>query len=261
LINEKYVGHNVWNKKSFKLKQRYVRNPPSAWVRADNAFSPIIDPLVFEAAQQIVLARSYRMSDEAMLDALRQVWRQNGCLSGIIIDESARCPSSRAYIRRFGSLRRTYDLVGYAPDHDYRYVEINRRLRELYPEVVRQAVRAMENTGAKVKQETRIGLFVVNDEFRVSLVLSRCRQTRAGNHRWIIRFENPLTPDITVAVRMEFDAASIRDYYLLPTIDIRADWVRLEDHNEWRFEVYRFDNLDMLCHLASRTPLRRIAYE
>lgn len=34
LINEKYVGDNVWNRVSFKLKKKRVRNSPDIWVRA-----------------------------------------------------------------------------------------------------------------------------------------------------------------------------------------------------------------------------------
>jgi Recombinase len=33
LKNEKYIGNNVWNIQSFKLKQKRVRNSPEAWLR------------------------------------------------------------------------------------------------------------------------------------------------------------------------------------------------------------------------------------
>ena len=39
LINEKYVGNNVWNRRSFKLKKRRVRNQPDVWIRADGVFA------------------------------------------------------------------------------------------------------------------------------------------------------------------------------------------------------------------------------
>ena len=39
LINEKYIGNNVWNRTSGKLKQPRTRNPIDQWVRADGAFS------------------------------------------------------------------------------------------------------------------------------------------------------------------------------------------------------------------------------
>lgn len=261
LTNDKYVGDNVWNRVSFKLKQERVRNPPASWVRADNAFEPIVDRIFFEAARQIILARSYRLTDADMLDALRKLLLRNGYLSGIVIDESPGCPSSSAYASRFGSLLRTYDLIGYSPARDYRYVEINRRLRELHPEVVSAAERAMAETGARVERDVASGLLRVNEEFKVSLALSRCRPTQAGANRWLIRFDNALRPDITVAVRMELDAKSIRDYYLLPAIDVSADFVRLGDHNDFGFEAYRYDDLGMLRHLARRVPLKGVSYE
>ncbi|MFM0732866.1 recombinase family protein [Paraburkholderia sediminicola] len=261
LINDKYVGDNVWNRVSFKLKHERVRNPPASWIRADNAFEPIVDRIIFEAARQIILARSYRLTDTDMLDALRKLLLHNGYLSGIVIDEAAGCPSSSAYTSRFGSLLRTYDLIGYMPARDYRYVEINRRLRELHPEVVSLAERAMADTGARVERDAGSGLLWVNEEFKVSLALSRCRPTVTGSNRWIIRFDNALRPDITVAVRMELDAKSIRDYYLLPTIDVSSDIVRLGDHNDFGFEAYRYEDLGMLCHLARRVPLKGVSYE
>jgi hypothetical protein len=104
-------------------------------------------------------------------------------------------------------------------------------------------------------------LLWVNEEFRVSLALSRCRPTNAGSNRWIIRFDTALRPDITVAVRMELDAQSIRDYFLLPAIDVSTDVVRLGDHNDFGFEAYRYDDLGMLCHLARRVPLKGVSYE
>lgn len=38
LINEKYIGNNVWNRISYKLKKKRVRNDPDMWIRADGVF-------------------------------------------------------------------------------------------------------------------------------------------------------------------------------------------------------------------------------
>ncbi|RKR45963.1 DNA invertase Pin-like site-specific DNA recombinase [Paraburkholderia sp. BL17N1] len=260
LINEKYIGHNVWNRTSFKLKQKRVNNPPASWARADDAFEPLVDKMMFEAARQIILGRSYRLSDGDMLDLLRKVLLRNGYLSGILIDEVACCPSSSAYRSRFGSLLRSYGLIGYTPDRDYRYIEINRRLRALHPEIVAQAKGAMVAAGATVETDPGTELISVNSEFRVSLALCRCRATEAGSNRWLVRFDNAMKPDITVAVRMEPDAQSIRDYYLLPAVDVYADQLRLGDYNGHGFDAYRFDDLSMLVHLSRRVPLRGVSY-
>ena len=72
LINEKYIGNNVWNRSSFKLKRKRVHNSPDMWIRADGAFEPIVDRQLFDAAQVIVRQRSHRFSDEEMLDILRE---------------------------------------------------------------------------------------------------------------------------------------------------------------------------------------------
>ena len=38
LRNEKYIGNNVWNRTSFKLQTKHLRNSPDMWLRADCAF-------------------------------------------------------------------------------------------------------------------------------------------------------------------------------------------------------------------------------
>jgi hypothetical protein len=44
--------------------------------------------------------------------------------------------SARPYRNRFGSLLQAYRLAGYEPERDYRYIEINRDLQRLYPQLV-----------------------------------------------------------------------------------------------------------------------------
>jgi len=39
LINAKYVGDNVWNRRSFKLKKKRVQNAPEMWIRSQGAFA------------------------------------------------------------------------------------------------------------------------------------------------------------------------------------------------------------------------------
>ena len=56
LINEKYIGNIVWNRSSFKLKKRRVRNDPEAWVRAEGVFEGIVDPDLFAAASANISA-------------------------------------------------------------------------------------------------------------------------------------------------------------------------------------------------------------
>src|SRR4051812_11860503 len=122
LINEKYIGNNVWNRGSFKLNRKRVRNSPDMWIRAEGAFEPIVDRSLFEAAQAIIREPSYKPSNDEMIAALQKLLQDRGCLAGLIIDEAERLPSSSAYQSRVGSLLRASELVGFTPDRDSPYI-------------------------------------------------------------------------------------------------------------------------------------------
>ena len=140
LTNEKYVGNNVYNRISFKLKKKRVLNPADMWIRANGAFEPIISAELFEGAQRIVLERSKKLADEELLDRLRALLTEKGSLSGLLIDETDDMPSSSVYKSRFSSLVRAYHLIGYTPDRDYAFIEVNRQLRQLHPKVITEMV-------------------------------------------------------------------------------------------------------------------------
>jgi DNA invertase Pin-like site-specific DNA recombinase len=259
LINEKYVGNNVWNRGSFKLKKKRVRNSPAMWIRADGAFEAVVDRDLFEAAQAIIRERSCRLSNEEMLEMLQHLFQARGYLSGLIIDETEHLPSSSAYQSRFGGLLRAYQLVGFTPGRDYRYIEINRALREMHPGVVATTIFEIQHIGGHVKQDPATDLLTINGEFTASIVIARCRETVRGSLRWQIRFDTSLCPDITVAVRMDRPNREPLDYYLLPWIDMTVPRLRLAEHNGVSLDAYRFETLDPLYDMAARVSLLEVA--
>ena len=259
LINEKYIGNNVWNRSSFKLKKRRVQNDPDIWVRAEGAFEGIVDPDLFAAATAIISARSSRLTDDEMLEGLKEIFEAQGFLSGLVIDEAEALPSSSAYRSRFGSLLRAYQLVGFKPDRDYRYIEINRRLREIHPDIVAETISGIEASGGKVERHPRTDLLTINGEFTASLVIVRCSETNAGSLRWNIRFDMSLKPDITIAVRMDRPNQRPLDYYLLPSLDMTLPRIRLAEHNGLSLDAYRFETLDRLFDMAVHVPVPEVA--
>lgn len=259
LINEKYIGNNVWNRTSFKLKQERCRNPVEQWVRADGVFPAVVDTLLFRAAQSIIESRSRHLSDEQMLAALRQLFELRGYLSGLLIDEEEACPSSSAFRTRFGSLLRSYALVGYSPARDYGYVEANRRLRAEYPALLASTLEHMRSVGAQVSVDPISQLLTINQEFTASLVLCRCVVNESGRHRWHVRFDFGLFPDLTIAVRMHPGEQAAQDYFVFPMTDLAGPRIRLGEGNPRALDLYRFDTLDILSTLSSRAPLGRVA--
>jgi DNA invertase Pin-like site-specific DNA recombinase len=259
LINEKYIGNNVWNRASFKLKRKRVHNSPDMWIRSENAFDAIVDRPLFDTAQAIIRERSHRLSNAEMLTGLQQLLQERGYLSGLIIDETERLPSSSAYQHRFGSLLRAYELIGFTPDRDFRYIEINRTLRRLYPQIAADTVRGIQVAGGHVEQDATTDLLTINREFTASIVVVRCRATSAGSLRWQIRFDTGLWPDITIAVRMDEPNQRALDYYLLPRIDMTSARLRLAENNGVYLDAYQFETLDPLFGMAARATLQEAA--
>jgi DNA invertase Pin-like site-specific DNA recombinase len=260
LTNEKYIGNNVFNRTSFKLKQQRVRNAPEDWVRAEGAFHAIVDAAAFHTVQGIIRERSRRLTDDDMLQRLKRLYDRYGFLSGLIIDEAEETPPSSAYSYRFGSLLRAYQLIGFTPDRDYRYIEINRRLRQYHRDVTAKVLAKIEAIGAEVSMMPDTELLRINDEFTASLVIARHMTTpHTGRSRWKIRFETSLKPDITIGVRMDQENERALDYYLLPRLDFFRPALPLADVNNLLFDSYRFDNLDYLFDMADRAHIKRVA--
>jgi len=303
LTNEKYIGNNVYHRTSFKLKRKHVVNPPEKWIRADGVFEGIVDSELFFKGREIILARSQKLSDDELLEKLRGLLKQQGRLSGIIIDEAEDFPSSAAFRHRFGSLVKAYRLIGYEPEIDYSFIETNRKLRQRLRELVSSVVQQLVALGATARWEKtcRIHsrsdppnvplsrpsdtclprlrrrqalspaegererergtskLLVVNDELRVSIVLCRHTTTAGGFSRWLVRLETSLKPDITIAVRMDATNEGIRDYYLLPGIDMTWEKLRMAEENGRHLDAYRFETLDYFFRMVERVKIQEAA--
>ncbi len=259
LTNEKYIGNNVFNRQSFKLKQHRVRNPPEKWIRAEGVFEPVVAHEDFLKARQIILARSKRFSDEELLEQLQRLLAQHGAISGMIIDERTDMPSSSAYRSRFGSLLRAYQLIGYRPTRDYRYLQINQRLRSLHPEVLSQIDAGIVATGGSTSTNPANGLVTINGELTISVAIARCHEAGSGAYRWRFAFDNLLLPDITVAVRMAGGNIKPLDYFLFPSLDLEGGRLRVAEQNGLSIDAYRFDDLEELFELAIRIPFAKAA--
>jgi DNA invertase Pin-like site-specific DNA recombinase len=250
LTNEKYIGNNIYNRTSTKLQRPRVLNSPEQWVRRDGAYEPVVDAEIFATAQQIINERDRHYTDEELLYLLRELLKQHGLLSGVIINEASHMPAAATYRHRFQNLRRAYELVGYAPARDYSYLVINRALRILHQEHITQIISQLSTAGARIHRDPINDLLKINEEFTAALSLARCREVRESDFRWIVRFDTSLNPDITIAARMAPGNASILDYYLFPSMDVLANRCRLAQDNGFVLDVYRTTNLTPLVRIA-----------
>lgn len=255
LTNEKYIGNNVYNRSSFKLKKLHVDNPPDMWVRKEGAFEGIVPLETFLTAQEIITARSVRLSDEELLDHLKRLYADAGQLSGVLIDQASDMPSSATYRNRFGSLARAYELIDYLSDRDHQRIALNKRLRGMHPEIIARTEAVIANLGGTVARDPKTDLLTINNEMIVSLVLARCQPMDDGRLRWRIRFD-PMRyqADVTLAVRLDPQNEGELDYYLLPWLDLPRQEIRLCNRTSFAFEAFRFEDLGFFYGMAVPKP-------
>lgn len=253
LTNEKYIGNNIYNRRSFKLKKLQIKNPPAMWIRKEAAFEGIVPLEIFQAAQQVLNARATKYTDEELLERLRLVYQKRGRLSSFIIDQSPDLPGYDAVTRRFGSLARAYDLIGYRPKSDLHYFEVNRKLRRRYPEIVARTQQTIAELGGDLWRDPATDLLHLNQELVISLVLARCRIAPSGIKRWRVRFDPAkCAADITLAIRLDPANETELDYFLLPRLNFQFGRIHLREQNVPEYECFRFTTLDFFYDLARR---------
>jgi DNA invertase Pin-like site-specific DNA recombinase len=258
LTNEKYIGNNVYNKVSFKLKKKRVHNTPDMWIRSNGVFESVVPLDLYTQAQSIIRERSRRYTNQELLDQLRDLLTREGRLSGILIDETENMASSSVYRSRFSSLVQAYKLIAYTPERDFQFIETNRQLRQMHPLLIASVTDQIRQAGGTVAT-TQSELLMINQEFTASLVIARCRQAGSGSLRWLIRVDAGLRPDITVAVRMDALNRDPLDYYLLPKLDLTFEKLTLAEDNAINLDTYRFDSLDYFFDMAKRVRIPEAA--
>ena len=257
LTNEKYIGNNVFNRRSYKLKKIFINNQPEMWIRKDGAFEGIVPLETFFTAQQILIARASRYTDEELLDKLRQIYQDKGRLSSGIINLSPDIPRATTYIRRFGSLSKAYELVGFHPPRDLQNLEINRRLRRLHPEIVERTQHTIAELGGQVWCDRETDLLHLNQELVVCLVLARCQILPSGLQRWRVCFDPvKYSPDITLAIRLDPINQAELDYYLLPRLNFGLNRLHFTTENLAELECFRFETLEFFYGLSRRADIR-----
>lgn len=258
LTNEKYIGNNIYNKTSSKLKSRLVKNPKNEWVRCDKAYKPIISKKKYNKAQEIIQLRSVHLTNDELLEKLKQKLESNGKLSGFIIDEDDTGPSSSVYRTRFGGLLRAYTLIGYKPEHDYSYIQINEALRSFYSGIIEDFKGEILKSNCYIDEYKYAPMLYINDELLISVLITKCTPMKSGKLRWKVRFDNSQKADITIVIRMDSQNISPLDFYIIPKIENEYSKMCMTEINNIRLDLYRFDNLDKLLQIITRMKVREL---
>lgn len=191
LRSPQYLGLNVWARREQKMYGQSTLRPRALWVTSKAPFKPIIDQGTFDRAQQILAGHKVSHTSKALLTGLRRALVQRGRLSSNIIDRRRAGGCTSTYIKRFGSLFKVYEQVGFKPPASICAMsEHGRSNRALRTSVLRE-IRGLFPTEVRLVRSGREQKEVVevDGRFKVSVLLcgKRNRRGKRGQFPWLLR--------------------------------------------------------------------------
>jgi len=190
ILNEKYTGSIVWGRYTQKLRSRSVPVAREKWVVAPNAFQPIVDQTIFEAARNVWKNKASQLSNEQYLDRLRALLKTKGRLNARLINQSSLTPSCSAYEGRFGNLLRAYELIGYRRTDTLKLRRLsNQRITRMYRSLygqLRQLFPDVKTTHESNRARPKTLRFSTG--LSVAIAVCHAEKTLRGEKRW--RFES-----------------------------------------------------------------------
>ncbi|WP_323502280.1 recombinase family protein [Variovorax sp. RTB1] len=247
LTNERYLGKNTFNRRSFKLRKSDTRNDPALWIHAEKLFTPLIEPAVFALAA----ARFARLkiTDEQMLQKLRDLHARVGKLTGAVIDQQTDMPCSATYRVHFGKMHSAYQRAGISGGKQSGWVEENRLLRNERRSFADRLAQRMIASGAQIEHAEGSPTMRVNASWTLGVFLMRCRLRADGLRFWHLPDLRQREADVTVVVRMAPCNLVGKDFYLLPQTPIKTTWQLTADDSP-TLEPYHCQSLEILRTLA-----------
>jgi DNA invertase Pin-like site-specific DNA recombinase len=253
VTNPKYIGANVSNRHSGKLRSRQVHNPPGMWIRRDNAFHAIVDPELFRKAEAVADSRSGPLTDEQLLERLRDFLDKNGKLTERLIRANLDMPCAQVYNARFGGLAEAYRRIGYQPARSLSYVERFRAVLPIRRAFISEVMGEVVRLGASVRQDARTKLLTVNENFNMRLTIAPCRVLKRC-HSWKLHLHSPLKPEVTLIARLAPGNKGILDYFYMPWSERNPTQMTVRQVNSTAIDVHRFSELTFLKELLGPQP-------
>jgi len=258
LTQQKYVGTYEFGRTSSRLYTPLIRLPKSHWILARRAFEPVIDYPTFAQAQQIVYQRTINKSKEEMLGGLKGLLNRCGSLSAALITAEPNIPSPTTYRKRFGSLRKAYELIGYGRSEDFGPTELRRRTQALRDEVIDELAKMFPQQlsivyrGGKWRRQLRLQTGEL-----VSVLIMRRVYSKLGAMRWLLKPVQRERNNITLLARYDPQNRSLMDLHLVRNGD-RHGRVYLRENDEWFDQGVRLTDLSDFLAAMERLAKKRI---
>jgi DNA invertase Pin-like site-specific DNA recombinase len=257
LENEAYIGNLVTGKFAGSLGGDWRRQKPECWRRVEGVYEPIVDRALFERTARILKLKGKRLSDETLLDALRDLLKRKGRLSLELVCADPFTPGGSAYFRRFGGLTKAYELIGYDPKRNMRHLDDLSVIQQIRTAFIAQILDGFEASGATV---ARVGKrrIRINDFTAAVSVLRRCDKARPWGFYWFFSTKARREVDLFVVLRLAPGELEPMDMLFVPSAATAGARIYLRDPLQSSFAPFRYESLERLFAVEERAQLCRL---
>jgi DNA invertase Pin-like site-specific DNA recombinase len=243
LTNPKYAGFHIFGRTSSRLYTPKMSIPTSKWILTPGAFEAVVEHRTYLEAQQVLCHRTINLSDDDLLNRLRLLLAREGRLSLNLIRSAANVPAPSTYRHRFGSLRRAYDLIGYAQPEQFGPIDVRRRTQALRDGLIGRLAAMFPQDVSIVRPGGRWrSRLLLRNGLIVSVVVARSIKVWKDTVRWQIDPVEHERQYITLLARLDLENRSCLDYHIIPNID-REKRFQISQTDPWLLRGVRLKDL------------------
>jgi DNA invertase Pin-like site-specific DNA recombinase len=260
LCNPKYKGTALYNRTTSKLMSVQKPRPESEWVVVPEAFAPIVSSRMFEAAQDVFRNRPWNLSNEQVLDTLRSILKTQGSLSSALINNVPGTLSKDGYRRRFGSLTKAFQLVGYDSPHK-KTVESRHAIQELRQRLMEKLVEMFPGEVSILgRGSVRRNCLRLKNGAKVTVRACLSCNLITKGQTWIMQKAGRDKNLVALMAGMNEDNTSLETFYVVP-----RGWIlnrhalNISDDSSWLKPCIRLPDLDSFCDVVHLMLRRRLS--
>ena len=271
LRNERFLGSTVWGMRDTRLRDPQ-RVPRSEWVIKRGAFPAIIIPEQFANARKRTRSRTCNpgASQKDVLDKLAKLLGRGKTLSEGQLRNLHRL--SNIWRRRYGTILRAYELVGYKPSsHVFNGATAYSKIRRLRADLFEELNRLFSSRVRMVRGscQHRFRVLELDNSIRLAVHVCRiCEPTVTGEPRWLLKIRPKYRQLPALICLPNRDLTRLTDFYFVPdsgSFDTEYKVIR-QDH-PWLAKRNRLESLKDFPRTAKRelesrppAPLRAQAF-
>jgi DNA invertase Pin-like site-specific DNA recombinase len=240
LTHPKYKGTAIYNRTTERLCSKSRKVPEAEWIVAPDAFEPIVEPRVFEAAQVALAQKFWRRSNEQVLEHLKLILKTHGRLSTALIRLNGLSAGSLCH--RFGSLINAYDLVGYETRHK-KTGEHRLHIRKIRSDLMQQLVEMFPGRVSVFSWAwRRRSCLRIKNGLRIAVRICRSVRLATKGRVWILQAARDEHCRATLVAGMNPQNTAIEALYLTTRLKNPCK-IHIAENSDWLGKGVRLEDL------------------